>query len=414
MVSKLLKGRKKYKWRGLTEEQEKEMEHMLIDLDSSPNKDLTSAPNFNSTQNINHNTSNDITPNNEFEKSSFNDSCKGVEEMQSLTNKNNIDEIDENICPNKTSPSMAVRSDSSQNHFEMTLVSPFNAASLPSQKALLFEDFNLSSAGRTKETKQQKSSEEKVKRRSNSFNPIGGKQDANHQDRLIEDSIDYVLEQASKLPSIDFSDLSYTDNKNESKTSMNASNVALIGSKKDFYDSPDGYDKMPLPSEPNCSFLVEEDKNCDELSARISGCTSPFQQSGTSFLDDSDILRQVKEADCLLGGFDNSICNETCSIPSNLKQGNISKNGIKFRSVRRSSRLFRGNQKMEKNCSEELVSCRTNEKRHNFNGVRGSIYTDVEVVEKKFRRGSRRIIPLEPFSRNDQNVSTKLKQETFE
>lgn len=111
---------------------------------------------------------------------------------------------------------------------------------------------------------------------------------------------------------------------------------------------------------------------------------------------------------------DNSICNETCSIPSNLKQGNISKNGIKFRSVRRSSRFFRGNQKMEKNCSEELVSCRTNERRHNFNGVRGSIYTDVEVVEKKFRRGSRRIIPLEPFSRNDQNVSTKLKQETFE
>ena len=105
----------------------------------------------------------------------------------------------------------------------------------------------------------------------------------------------------------------------------------------------------------------EEYKYYDEPSSRRSSSNSFLQQTGVSFMDDSDILRQVREADSLLGGIDNNIFNEkTSPIMDDLK---VSKTSIKVRSVRRSSRLFRNKQTLsEKENSEESV---------------GSIFTEV-------------------------------------
>ena len=81
-------------------------------------------------------------------------------------------------------------------------------------------------------------------------------------------------------------------------------------------------------------------------------------------MDDSDILRQVREADSLLGGIDNNIFNEkTSPIMDDLTRHKVSESSIKVRSVRRSSRLFRNKQTFsEKENSEESI---------------GSIFTEV-------------------------------------
>ena len=41
MVGKLMKGRKKYKWKGLSEEEEIQMESMLLNCENSPIKNLS-------------------------------------------------------------------------------------------------------------------------------------------------------------------------------------------------------------------------------------------------------------------------------------------------------------------------------------------------------------------------------------
>ena len=370
MVTKQMKGRKKIKWKGLTEKQESQMQSMLDKLKDSPAKKITFSPNI--TKKSRLAILSDTSSQSELVNNAVSSSSTSIVETSNSSNdKSSVDKGHTNsraIFLNTSS--LAETND--QYSVEATPLAQcvmdlqFEANSLNfspdiANKSLLDsvcfgDDTEPTKDNRVIRTKR-KSGKAKIKRRSNAFNPIINTQDVNHQ-RISEDSIDSVIEKMAPGSSINIDSSTFEIKSESHNTTHNSSNISLnIGDDTTTY------------------FCGESTPN------------SLLQQTGTSFLDDSDILRQVREADSFLGGFD-SICNEKASpILKDLTLPKISQSSIKVRSVRRSSRLFRNQQTFDgKNRTHYVVE--STEKENSIDDdVTGSIFTQVECMGGHKRRG---------------------------
>ena len=338
MVTKQMKGRKKYKWKGLTEEQEIQMESLLDNLKDSPAKDITFSP-----KNPRLAILGDISSQSELVNIAVS-STNIVQTSYGSNDKPNVDQVQTNGGAGfLNTSSVAEKNDefSVDNlNFSPDIV---NKSLLDS--VCFGDDAEPNKDNRVIGTKR-KSCKAKIKRRSNAFNPIINNQNDNHH-TIIEASMDGVNEKMSPGSSINI-DSSIIEIKTESHNNIHTlSNISL---------------------------------NIADTTNYFCGESTPnSEQTGISFLDDSDILRQVREADSFFGGFEKNICNEKASpILDGLTLQKVSQNSIKVRSVRRSSRLFRNQQTFEGKIA-------SNKNENTIDEVTGSMF--IECMGNDKRRG---------------------------
>ena len=243
------------------------------------------------------------------------------------------------------------------------------------------------------------------------------------QERLIDNSIDAVIEHAKQEFLTKSANLSVTEMDAQNKQ-LNVSTPTISPNDKNDYSSTQPRDgNIIFISEHGSSSFMENSGILEKTSKRKSDSTI-LQQTGASFMNDSDFLRQIREADSFFGIIDspsnedqsdmeskcNGICNKKpkckvaeatgkysyvsplpfnlsplpfeCSPPQTTKkQRKVSNNGMQMRSVRRSSRLFRNKQRLMKKFSDHQ-EYEDDEKENAFSDIKGSIFTEVEVRER--------------------------------
>lgn len=291
-----MKGRKKYKWKGLTIEEEQSMESMLLRCENSPLK--RSSPRklsprksilgeIKDTSNILNESATDIKEDCESKHSAANKSLLEYDNCEFL------DSYDSNIS--STYPDDSVRSSVLEDKLEGT----------PSMASILSLDVDNALKG----VKRQ-SSKEKVKRRSNSFIPVANKL-LKEQSIPIEDTIDKVILDTCEIYKINSNETGPDrslehDKENISQYTPNASNI---------------HTKTPnMKCESPYFAGFESDV----------GISPPKCDSSVFHLEDYN-LQQVQEADRLFGGF----------LENTIKRSTEKRTSKKVQVVRRSSRLFR-------------------------------------------------------------------------
>jgi len=342
MVAKLMKGRKKYKWKGLSEEEEIQMESMLLNCENSPIKTLSPCK-FSPRKSIlaeitdDNNVTDDVNKSDKQENSCYELS----KNMESPHENAHCDMLD-----------VFGPTNSSANTDICLSLSNAENASIDSS----IDNIRYLDVGQPLE--KSKATKQKSKRRSNSFVPYSK---CLKEQSQAEASIDNVIHETCRLYSEQKTIACEIESKFEEKTKSLSSNTkTAVENFQNAYEVAD------------CSSHIQVHKNGTVLSPK--NCEpSSLHQSG-SFIDDSFILKQVNEADQLLGGFlDDTICNKSRSISpifDDITLKKTSRNSRKVHSVRRSSRLFR---------SKQIASLVDNSDKEN---VRGSVYTEVELVHK--------------------------------
>ena len=343
MVAKLMKGRKKYKWKGLSEEEEIQMESMLLNCENSPVKNLSPCK-FSPRKSIlaeitdDNNVIDDV--NSDKQENSCYDLSKNVKSPHEYAHCDMLD-------------SFGPTNSSANTDICLSLSSNTESALLDSSIDFVGYINVGQSLEKSKPTKQ------KSKRRSNSFVPYSNK--CFKEQSQAEASIDNVIHETCRLYCEQKTIACEIEGKFEEKTKP------LSSTTKTAVDNHLNADEIA-----DCSShiqvlengTVHSPKNCDP---------SILHQSG-SFIDDSYILKQVNEADNLLGGLlDDTICIKSRSISpifDDVTLKKTSRNSRKVHSVRRSSRLFR---------SKQIASLVDNSDKEN---VRGSVYTEVELELK--------------------------------
>jgi len=344
MISKQMNGRKKYRWKGLTEEEEDQMEYMLLNCEKSPLKNLSPRKvsprksilaEIKDDSNIVGNASSNSKEDNP-QLSSHNESSQ---ENRPCDEIHISDSTNSNLNPDgKSELSSTYDNDSlAQLNIDLCLSLPENISqNLPKPKA----------------------PREKNKRRSNSFVPVTNKL-IKEENKLIEASIDQVVIGTCQ------NYCNKTSQPYEAERSDNKENALRLTStnKTENMIQKSIDDNVMEYSSDFKGFKSDEaltPKKCD---------SSILHHSGT-FLDDSYILKQVNEADKLLGGLlDSTICKSRSASPifDDLTIKKTARSSMKVHSVRRSSRLFR---------SKQIVN--DSEGNENYR-MRGSVFTEVEL-----------------------------------
>ena len=388
-------GRKKYKWRGLTEDQETLMGIMLNNAEPSPAKDISCSSELNSSHTLVE-LSNIISPELNLKNVNANNSLSDLGTKYSpqggnishISDKTKIGEnleVDNHtvVTKHNQSPQDVWYSPKSCSDLKPDpaglIVSPFDE-NISLLAPICFESDPTLSGVKNTALKERKDSKQKTKRRSSAFNSIVDMQNSN--EKLMIDTVHSKIktpgESIKNEISSPLTENGRNQNVNYSPSTSNARNISITS-----LDAK----SLNLQCDFNSSY-INEDKTTNNIPSRRSGSNS-FLQHMASFLDDSDILRQVKEADFLLGGMENSISDEKLPILDNRTIKKVSKNGMKLRSVRRSSRLFRNQQtKLDGTFDKTHVTDEPNEKENTSDCVQGSIFTQVEIKAKA--RGGRR------------------------
>ena len=338
-----MKGRKKYKWKGLSEEEEIQMESMLLNCENSPIKNLSPCK-LSPRKSILA----EITDDNNF-----------IDDMNSDKQENSCYELSKNIkSPHEYAHCDMLHSSGPSNSSanpDICLSLRSNTESAPLDSI----DF-IGYINNGQPLEKPKPTKHKTKRRSNSFVPYSNKC-FKEQSSQIEASIDNVIHETCTLYSEQKTIASEIESKFENKTK------SLSSTAKTAIDNFQNADEVA-----DCSSHTQVLKN-DTVHSPKNFEASILHQSG-SFIDDSYMLKQVNEADQLLGGLlDDTICNKSRSISpifDDITLKKTSRNSMKIHSVRRSSRLFR---------SKQIASLVDNSDKEN---VRGSVYTEVELELK--------------------------------
>ena len=287
MVSKLMKGRKRYRWKGLTEEQENEMITMLDSLNDSPAKqDLSCSP--------------EVSP-------------KGLK-IKLMDPSSEQDAKSCVMLGHENVRSDCMHDNSVTENIKGELMDSVCFVS------------DTESTNSTVVTPKCKSSQKKTKRRSNAFKPMVNYKDDYSQEHSAVASKEMTIE-------------------NETKDDCGQN----IGS---------------------CILALDLENITEPFDDKSTSEFSNSYVATSSFLDASDMFRQVKEADSVLGDLDNVIEKNERASPI---LSNVSKNQLKLRRVRRSSRICR--------------QVRGGDEKENILD-RGSIFTDIDIEVKDKKRGS--------------------------
>jgi len=344
MISKQMNGRKKYKWKGLTEEEEDQMEYMLLNCEKSPLKNL-SPHKFSPRKSILA----EIKDDSNIVGNASSNSQEDYPQVSSHTGTSQ----DSRPCDGVhiSDPTTNLNPDGK---FELS--STYDSDSLAQLNIDLFQSIpeNIS-----QKLPKPKASREKNKRRSNSFAPVTNKL-IKEENNLIEATIEQVVIGTCQNycnKTIQPYEAEHSDNK-ENALRLTSTNETENVIQKSIDVSVKEYSPPDFKGFKSDEALTP--KKCD---------SSILHHSGT-FLDDSYMLKQVNEADKLLGGLlDSTICKSRSASPifDDLTLKKTARSSMKVHSVRRSSRLFRS--KQSGNDSEDNENYR----------IRGSVFTEVEL-----------------------------------
>ena len=120
-----------------------------------------------------------------------------------------------------------------------------------------------------------------------------------HQEQLVDDSIDAVIEHAQQEFLTQSENLSVTEMDGQNKQ-LNVGTPTISPKHKCNYSSTQPQDGNIFISEYGSSSFMESSGILEKTTMKKSG-SNVFQQTGASFMNDSDFLRQIKEADSFIG-----------------------------------------------------------------------------------------------------------------
>ena len=395
-----MKGRKRYKWQGLTEEQEQELNTKLDALENSTTSSTPSSP----------------------ESCSPCGSSRVVNQEQEKELQLKLDD-----SVHSKTPSIAASDEFGGQHASINYLAtePVTNVSEDTLKPLVNSSVpSLTNVPSASEISHHAwfspldcvpdGAYEKISHLPHKSTP----KDDEEESRL--ESIDF---EASKPPSTDSTNLANTNDpvvKKRFKLKRRSSAFKPLVSIENTSDKrQSGFsvintagNKLENAIEPSAYLSpIELEKNiCNEsiqTSPNIIGKENEQVNVGERAISSQDdpeywMLRKVKEADSLLGGFDLSLCNDSIApIFDNSTVQKVSKRNKQFTKVRRSSRLFQNKQKYNTSFNTSY----TNYGKENiFNDTKGSIFTDIEVP-KSSRQGSYQPgINLEPHRSNSNSI----------
>ena len=309
-VASLMKGRKKYKWKGLTIEEEHHMKSMLSRCENSPLK--RSSPRK-------------LSP----RKSILSE----IKDSSNLFGAN-VSDIEVNVESKHSAESTSLdyakceMLNSYDSHISSVYPDCLPSSSFEDDNSLIPNNIDLfleMGVDNGPEGVKPKSSKEKAKRRSNSFIPVANKylkEQNNHS--AANDSIDQVILDTTEM------------------YKASSINTCSDGSMEHDKENISQYTPKATNNESKRQNTLGESPNFAEFESD-EAANSQKCESSILHLDDYN-LQQVQEADRLLGGFlDSSVCKSRSVSPifddNTLKK--TKRTSKKVTSVRRSSRLFR-------------------------------------------------------------------------
>ena len=401
MISKQMKGRKRYKWQGLTEEQEQELNTKLDALETSTTSSTPSSP----------------------------ESCSPCGSTREVTQEQEKElqlKLDDSVHSKTTS--IAASEEFSGQHAPINYLATEPVPNVNSEdtlKPLVNSSVpsltNVPSAGEISHHAWYSPLDcvpdgtyEKISHLPHKSTP----KDEEEESRL--DSIDF---EASKPPSTDSTNLANTNDpvvKKRFKLKRRSSAFKPLVSIENTSDKRQSGFSVINTNGNKLENAIEHSAYLSPIELEKNICNEPFQTSpniigkeneqvnvgerAISSQDDPEywMLRKVKEADSLLGGFDLSLCNDSIApIFDNSTVQKVSKRNKQFTKVRRSSRLFQNKQKYNTSFNTSYANYG---KENIFNDTKGSIFTDIEV-EKSSRQGSYQPgINLEPHRSHSNSI----------
>ena len=398
MISKQMKGRKRYKWQGLTEEQEQELNTKLDALETSTTSSIPSSP----------------------------ESCSPCGSSSVVTQEQEKElpsKLDDSVHSKTTR--IAASDEFGGQHASINYLATEPVANVNSEdtlKPLVNSSApsltNVPSAGEISHAWYSPldcvpdGAYEKTSHLPHKSTP----KDDEEESRL--DSIDF---EASQPPSTDSTNLANTNDpvvKKRFKLKRRSSAFKPLVSIENTSDKRQPGFSVINTAGNKLENAIEDSAYLSPIELEKNICNEPIQTSpniigkenerlgerAISSQDDPEywMLRKVKEADSLLGGFDLSLCNDSIApIFDNSTVQKVSKRNKQFTKVRRSSRLFQNKQKY----NTSLNTSYTNYGKENiFNDTKGSIFTDIEV-ERSSRLGSYQPgINLEPHRSQSNSI----------
>ena len=401
MISKQMKGRKRYKWQGLTEEQEQELNTKLDALETSTTSSTPSSP----------------------------ESCSPCGSSRVVTQEQEKElqlQFDDSVHSKTTSIAASDEfsgQHASINYLATELVPNVNSEDTlkPHVNSSAPSLTNLPSAGEISHHAWYSPLDcvpdgayEKISHLPHKSTP----KDEEEESRL--DSIDF---EASKPPSTDSTNLANTNDpvlKKRFKLKRRSSAFKPLVSIENTSDTRQSGFSVINTAENKLENAVGRSAYLSPIELEKNICNEPIQTSpniigieneqvnvcerAISSQDDPEywMLRKVREADSLLGGFDLSLCNDSIApIFDNSTVQKVSKRNKQFTKVRRSSRLFQNKQKYNTSFNTSYTNFG---KENIFNDTKGSIFTDIEF-EKSSRQGSyQKGINLEPHGSHSNSI----------